>query len=170
MSGSSSPNAPTFFKKVGVGKEAEVPQRRPPRGTGTARAPPQSTSPIGSVLGGESFSLQAWGLGGAVFGHSLPHAVLKEVVLVSLVLGAEGRQGTRTLSCPIEWLRRLLECRLGWKAITVALGAHQWRFSLFGSLWLLRASEHVWWPLNHFVRDRDLANKRLFLPTTMDGA
>ena len=39
-----------------------------------------------------------------------------------------------------------------------------------GSLLLLRASEHVWWHLNHFVRDRDLANTCLFLPTTMDGA
>ena len=46
--------------------------------------------------------MQAWGLGGAVFGHSLPHAVLRQVVLVSQVLGAEGRQRKITLPCPIE--------------------------------------------------------------------
>ena len=61
MSGSSSPNASTFCKKVGFGEEAEVPPRRPPRGTGTARAPANGTLSIGSVLGGESFSLLAWG-------------------------------------------------------------------------------------------------------------
>ena len=155
---------------MGVGKEAEVSPRRPPRGTGTARAPPKSTSPDGSVLGGESFSLQAWGLGGAVCGHSLPRVVLMQVVLVSLVLEAEGRQGKITLPCPIEWLRRLLECRRGWKAITVTPEARQWRTSLFGSQWLWLASEHVWRHWNPFVRDRDLANTCLFLPTTMDGA
>jgi len=113
MSGSSSPNASTLRKKVGFGEEAEVPPRRPPRGTGTARAPANGTSSIGSVLGGESFSLLAWGLGGAVFGHPLLHSVLMQVNLVSLVPGAEERQGKRTLPCTIELLRRLLECRRG---------------------------------------------------------
>ena len=55
----------------------------------------------------------AWGLGGAVFGHPLLHSVLMQVNLVSLVPGAEEKQGKRTLSCPIELLRRLLECRRG---------------------------------------------------------
>jgi len=68
---------------------------------------------IGSVLGVESFSLLAWGLGGAVFGHPIPHAVLMQVILVSLVPGAEERQEKITLPCPIELLRRLLECRRG---------------------------------------------------------
>ena len=113
MSGSSSPNVSTLCQKVGVGEEAEVSQRRPPRGTGTARAPANGTPSIGSVLGGESFSLLAWGLGGAVFGHPLLNSVLMQVNLVSLVPGAEERRGKRTLPCPIELLRRLLECLRG---------------------------------------------------------
>ena len=113
MSGSSSPNVSTFCQKVGVGEEAEVSPRRPPRGTGTTRAPANGTPSIGSVLGGESFSLLAWGLGGAVFGQPLLHSVLMQVNLVSLVPGAEERQGKRTLPCTIELLRRLLECRRG---------------------------------------------------------
>jgi len=115
MSGSSSPSASTFCQKVRVGQEAEVPPRSPPRGTGTARAPANGTPSIGSVLGGESFSLLAWGLGGAVFEHSLPHALLMQLNLVSLVTGAEESQRTRTLPCTIELLRSLgiLECRRG---------------------------------------------------------
>ena len=98
---------------MGFGEEAEVLPRRLPRGTGTARAPANGTSSIGSVLGGESFSLLAWGLGGAVFEHPLPHAVLMQVILVSLVHGAGERQEKMTLPCPIELLRRLLECHRG---------------------------------------------------------
>jgi hypothetical protein len=102
-----------FAKRWGLARRQRSPQDAL-HGARVRHAPQQTVHCQLEVSLGVSPS-RCWpgGLGGAVFGHPLLHSVLMQVNLVSLVPGAEERQGKRTLPCTIELLRRLLECRRG---------------------------------------------------------